>query len=139
MTAFHEDPATAILENDVVYRWHDHDFTTESHGRPAARPPTPRRSSSTCASKSTSTARASSSASGTRSSPATSSDRGTGHDRYDAPMGKVIFGMSVSLDGFVDTPSHSLDWVHVDEELHGGSTTRRGRCAPRCTAAGCTS
>jgi dihydrofolate reductase len=33
-------------------------------------------------------------------------------------MGKVIFGMSVSLDGFVDTPSHSLDWVHVDEELH---------------------
>jgi putative CocE/NonD family hydrolase len=29
MTAFHEDPATAILENDVVYRWHDHDFTTE--------------------------------------------------------------------------------------------------------------
>jgi dihydrofolate reductase len=34
-------------------------------------------------------------------------------------MGKVIFGMSVSLDGFVDTPSHSLDWVHVDEELHG--------------------
>jgi dihydrofolate reductase len=34
-------------------------------------------------------------------------------------MGKVIYGMSVSLDGFVDTPSHSLDWVHVDEELHG--------------------
>lgn len=33
-------------------------------------------------------------------------------------MGKVIYSMSVSLDGFVDTPSHSLDWVHVDEELH---------------------
>ena len=29
MTAFHDDPARAILENDVVYRWHDHDFKTE--------------------------------------------------------------------------------------------------------------
>jgi dihydrofolate reductase len=26
--------------------------------------------------------------------------------------------MSVSLDGFVETPSHSLDWVLIDEELH---------------------
>jgi dihydrofolate reductase len=26
--------------------------------------------------------------------------------------------MSVSLDGFVETPSRSLDWIHVDEELH---------------------
>ncbi len=26
--------------------------------------------------------------------------------------------MSVSLDGFVETPSRSLDWVMVDEELH---------------------
>lgn len=26
--------------------------------------------------------------------------------------------MSVSLDGFVETPSRSLDWVIVDEELH---------------------
>jgi dihydrofolate reductase len=26
--------------------------------------------------------------------------------------------MSVSLDGFVETPSGSLDWVRVDEELH---------------------
>jgi dihydrofolate reductase len=34
-------------------------------------------------------------------------------------MGKLVYGMSVSLDGFVETPSHSLDWVHVDEELHG--------------------
>ena len=34
-------------------------------------------------------------------------------------MGRVIYSMSVSLDGFVDTPSHSLEWVHVDEELHG--------------------
>jgi dihydrofolate reductase len=33
-------------------------------------------------------------------------------------MGRLIYSMSVSLDGFVDTPSHSLDWVLVDEELH---------------------
>ena len=33
-------------------------------------------------------------------------------------MGRLVFSMSVSLDGYVDTPSHSLDWVLVDEELH---------------------
>jgi dihydrofolate reductase len=33
-------------------------------------------------------------------------------------MGKLIYSMSVSLDGFVETPSRSLDWVRVDEELH---------------------
>jgi dihydrofolate reductase len=34
-------------------------------------------------------------------------------------VGRLIYSMSMSLDGFVDTPSRSLDWVHVDEELHG--------------------
>jgi len=33
-------------------------------------------------------------------------------------MGRVVYSMSVSLDGFVETPSRSLDWVLVDEELH---------------------
>jgi dihydrofolate reductase len=33
-------------------------------------------------------------------------------------MGRLIYGLSVSLDGFVETPSRSLDWVRVDEELH---------------------
>jgi dihydrofolate reductase len=33
-------------------------------------------------------------------------------------MGRLIYSMSVSLDGFVETPSRSLDWVLVDEELH---------------------
>jgi dihydrofolate reductase len=33
-------------------------------------------------------------------------------------MGKLIFSMSVSLDGFVNSASGSIDWVHVDEELH---------------------
>ncbi len=33
-------------------------------------------------------------------------------------MSRLIYSMSVSLDGFVETPDHSLDWVIVDEELH---------------------
>ena len=33
-------------------------------------------------------------------------------------MGKLIYCMNVSLDGFVETPDHGLDWANVDEELH---------------------
>jgi dihydrofolate reductase len=33
-------------------------------------------------------------------------------------MGKLVYSMNVSLDGFVETPDHSLDWADVDEELH---------------------
>ena len=33
-------------------------------------------------------------------------------------MGRVIYSMSVSLDGFVETADRSLDWVLVDDELH---------------------
>jgi dihydrofolate reductase len=33
-------------------------------------------------------------------------------------MGKLIYLMNVSLDGFIETPDHSLDWTVVDEELH---------------------
>lgn len=33
-------------------------------------------------------------------------------------MGKVVFLMNVSLDGFIETPEHSLDWSVVDDELH---------------------
>jgi dihydrofolate reductase len=33
-------------------------------------------------------------------------------------MGKLIFSMSVSLDGYVETPDRSLDWANVDDELH---------------------
>jgi len=33
-------------------------------------------------------------------------------------MGKLIYLLNVSLDGFVETPDHSLDWTNVDEELH---------------------
>ena len=33
-------------------------------------------------------------------------------------MGKLIYLLNVSLDGFVETPDHSLDWATVDDELH---------------------
>ena len=33
-------------------------------------------------------------------------------------MGKLIYSMNVSLDGYVETPDHSLDWTNVNEELH---------------------
>jgi dihydrofolate reductase len=34
-------------------------------------------------------------------------------------MGRLIYLFNVSLDGFVETPDHSLDWSTVDDELHG--------------------
>ncbi len=33
-------------------------------------------------------------------------------------MARLIYSMMVSLDGFIETPDHSLDWVLIDEELH---------------------
>ena len=33
-------------------------------------------------------------------------------------MGKLVYLMNVSLDGYVETPDHSLDWTIVDEETH---------------------
>lgn len=33
-------------------------------------------------------------------------------------MRKVTYSMSVSLDGFIETPDLGIDWVIVDEELH---------------------
>lgn len=33
-------------------------------------------------------------------------------------MGKLIYLMNVSLDGYIETPDHGLDWTRVDEELH---------------------
>ena len=33
-------------------------------------------------------------------------------------MGKLIYSLNVSLDGFIETPDHSLDWAIVDEEVH---------------------
>ena len=33
-------------------------------------------------------------------------------------MGKLIYLLNVSLDGFIETSDRSLDWTSVDEELH---------------------
>ena len=33
-------------------------------------------------------------------------------------MGKLIYTLNVSLDGFIETPDHSLAWGTVDDELH---------------------
>jgi dihydrofolate reductase len=33
-------------------------------------------------------------------------------------MGKLIYLMNVSLDGFIETPDHGVDWGTIDEELH---------------------
>jgi dihydrofolate reductase len=33
-------------------------------------------------------------------------------------VGKLIYLMNVSLDGFIETPDHGLDWSTVDDELH---------------------
>lgn len=34
-------------------------------------------------------------------------------------MGRLIYNLNVSLDGFVETPDHRLDWGLIDDELHG--------------------
>jgi hypothetical protein len=41
-------------------------------------------------------------------------------------MGRLVYSMSGSLDGFVETPNRSLDWVLVDEELHSEVLQRSG-------------
>ena len=33
-------------------------------------------------------------------------------------MGKLIYSLNTSLDGFIETPDRSLDWALVDEEVH---------------------
>jgi dihydrofolate reductase len=33
-------------------------------------------------------------------------------------MGKLIYNLNVSLDGYIETPDHGLDWANVDDELH---------------------
>ena len=33
-------------------------------------------------------------------------------------MGRLIYLMNVSLDGFIETTDHSVDWGTIDDELH---------------------
>lgn len=37
-------------------------------------------------------------------------------------MGKLIYLMNVTLDGFVETVDHGLEWSRIDEELHAWFT-----------------
>lgn len=46
-------------------------------------------------------------------------------------MRKVVYSMMVSLDGFVETPDHKLDWVIVDEEIHSFANAE-ARHSSRC-------
>ena len=34
-------------------------------------------------------------------------------------MGKLVYLLNVSLDGYISTPDSRLDWTIVDDELHG--------------------
>jgi dihydrofolate reductase len=42
-----------------------------------------------------------------------------GWTRKEADIGKLIYAMNVSLDGYIETPDHDLGWATVDEEIHG--------------------
>ena len=44
-------------------------------------------------------------------------------------MGKLTYLMNVSLDGFVETTDHSVDWGISDEALHTWFAERTGACA----------
>jgi dihydrofolate reductase len=33
-------------------------------------------------------------------------------------VGKLIYTLNVSLDGFIETPDHGLDWTIIDDEIH---------------------
>jgi dihydrofolate reductase len=33
-------------------------------------------------------------------------------------MATLVYSMMVSLDGYIETPDHSLDWIRIDEPLH---------------------
>lgn len=39
--------------------------------------------------------------------------------RDNAAVGRLIYSMNVSLDGYVAAPDGSLDWTVIDEEIHG--------------------
>jgi dihydrofolate reductase len=51
--------------------------------------------------------------------PLSTASRNRAADDTVEDMGKLIYLMNVSLDGFVETPDHSLDWSITDEEVLG--------------------
>jgi dihydrofolate reductase len=42
-------------------------------------------------------------------------------------MGRVVYSMGVSLDGYIEGPNHELDWHIVDEELQSYVMTQQRR------------
>ena len=42
---------------------------------------------------------------------------------------RVVYSFSVSLDGFINSPSGSLDWADVDEEIHSWFNDRAREAA----------
>ena len=45
------------------------------------------------------------------------SSTGTDVQPKERDVGWLVYSMSVSADGFIETPGHELDWVIVDEAL----------------------
>jgi hypothetical protein len=74
-------------------------------------------------------------ATGFEGEPSISASERTG---LELRMGKLIYLMNVSLDGYVETPDHSLDWANVDEELHTWFNDRARESERSCTVDGCT-
>ncbi len=33
-------------------------------------------------------------------------------------MGRLIYALNVSVDGFIETPDHGLEWATIDDEIH---------------------
>src|SRR5947207_9458638 len=44
-------------------------------------------------------------------------------------MGRLIYLLNVSLDGFVETPDRSLAWTRIDDELHSWFSDRERETA----------
>lgn len=53
--------------------------------------------------------------------------------------GRVLYSMSVSVDGYASDAGGSLDWVTVDEELHAAFNEESRSLACSSTAGACTS
>ena len=52
-------------------------------------------------------------------------------------MRKLIYGMNLSLDGYIAAPGDDLGWSVPSDELFHGGPTGWGRRAWRCTGANC--
>ena len=46
-------------------------------------------------------------------------------DVRDSPVRKIIWTMSVSVDGYMEGPNREIDWHMVDDELQGRMTPAR--------------